>query len=797
MTAELQVQRDYLAARAALLTSGAAPGEQMRSSLAETTDRWLTGLFNNAGGDGLGAALVAWGGYGRRELAPGSDLDVLLLLPSNGDEALVQAMADRIWYPIWDSGIQLDHSVKTPAQVRRTATEDLRTLLGMLDSRHLAGDARLVMALRQTVLADWRAAALRRLPELGEQTRERAARAGDLAHLLEPDLKESYGGLRDLTVLRAISASWVVEVPHGEQVEHARATLLNTRDSLHRALLATGSSRTRDRLMLQDQDATAAGLGLLDADVLLRQVSAAGRTISYCSDLAWHRVERLVRAGRGSRRSRLPLRRLLPGGVDATRRPLADGVVEHDGEVVLAEGADPGTDSLLVLRAAAAAAQAGLRLSPHTLTRLADCPPLPIPWPAPARESLVSLLGAGEAALPVWEALDQAGLVQRLLPDWARVRSRPQRNPVHRYTVDRHLVQTAVLAAADLRQVQRPDLLLVGALLHDIGKGWPGDHTVAGTAVVADLAPRLGFSAADSAVLVRLVQHHLLLPNTATRRDLEDPATVSLVADAVVDAETLDLLHALVKADAAATGPAAWSDWKEHLIDDLVRRTHASLSGEEVPRGPGFTPAQYALAGADTLEVVLTKEEFDWSVIVAAPDKVGLLADVAGVLATHRLAIRAASTLTMRSPDPGQQRPVALTVWKVTPEFGEPPAVSVLREDVRRVLDGTLDISARLARREAASKRRPGLPVAPPRVSISAGASAHATVLEVRAHDEPGLLHRIATALTAAGANVSRALVSTLGSEAVDVFYLLGPDEGALEPEAASKLLRRVRDALV
>ncbi len=141
-----------------------------------------------------------------------------------------------------------------------------------------------------------------------------------------------------------------------------------------------------------------------------------------------------------------------------------------------------------MLRAAAAAAQAGLPLAPRTLDRLAACPPLPVPWPAAARDALIALLGAGQAAVGVWEALDQEGLVTALLPDWERVRNRPQRNPLHKFTVDRHLVETAARAAALTREVARPDLLLLAAFLHDIGKGWPGDHSVSGQVVARDVA---------------------------------------------------------------------------------------------------------------------------------------------------------------------------------------------------------------------------------------------------------------------------------------------------------------------
>src|SRR5262249_9303511 len=265
------------------------------------------------------------------------------------------------------------------------------------------------------------------------------------------------------------------------------------------------------------------------------------------------------------------------------RRPLADGLVEQDGEVVLARPADPGGDPVLPLRAAAAAARARLPLAPRTLSRLNDCPPLPVPWPPGARDALATLLGTGQAAIAVWEALDQEGMLPDLIPDWDRVRNRPQRNPLHTSTVDRHVVETAARAAALTRDVARPDLLLIAALLHDIGKGWPGDHRVTGEVVARDTTRRMGLADADTELVASAVRHHLLLPHMATRRDLDDPETVAQVAGVVGSRPLLEMLHALAIADGRATGPAAWNDWKAGLVADLVRRVEAVLGGGPPP----------------------------------------------------------------------------------------------------------------------------------------------------------------------------------------------------------------------
>ncbi|WP_049568031.1 [protein-PII] uridylyltransferase [Streptomyces sp. SBT349] len=817
----------YAAARLHLLSQEARTGPPRRARLARLTDEWLAGLL--AGGPRPGrVALVAVGGYGRGELSPRSDLDLLLLHDGKGSRAEVAALADRLWYPVWDLGIALDHSVRTLAEAHETAGGDLKVHLGLLDGRHLAGDAALTAELRTALLAQWRAQAVTRLPELHELGRERARRHGELPFLLEPDLKEARGGLRDATALRAVAASWVADAPR-QGLDAARNVLLDVRDALH---LATG--RATDRLALEDQDQVARALGLLDADILLRHVYEAARTISYASDVTWREVGRVQRARSARRR----LRGFLPGNrggrrVPAEERsPIADGVVEHEGEVVLARSARPDRDPVLALRAAAAAAQAALPLALPAVHALAAADaPLPVPWPSEAREQFVTLLGAGPDTVPVWEALEAAGLITRLLPDWERVRCRPQRNAVHRWTVDRHLVETAVRASALTRRVGRPDLLLVAALLHDIGKGWPGDHSVAGETIARDMAARMGFGAADTEVLATLVRHHLLLIETATRRDLDDPATVANVASAVGSRSTLELLHALTEADALATGPAAWSGWRASLLADLVKRVGAVLDeGGEPPRPPAqdritaaserlaldairtgapvvtlhagpHEPAGGAQAAEDAEDAGAAgdaeggPEPVGAELVVALPERPGVLPAVAGVLALHRLTVRSAE---LRSVDPAGQGPVLLLDWRVAAEYGSLPQAERLRADLVRALDGSLSIAGRLAEREAAYRRprRRAAPSPPPRVTVAPLGSAVATVLEVRAQDAPGLLYRIGHALDGAGVIVRSAHVSTLGANAVDAFYVTGPDKAPLPPEEAAGLARDLQEAL-
>ncbi|MEZ0107112.1 [protein-PII] uridylyltransferase [Catenulispora sp. EB89] len=807
-------------------------GPAVRRARSDAADAFLASLLPGE----PGVALVAVGGYGRQELSPGSDLDVVLLHVASLTPQDVARVADKIWYPVWDSGAKLDHSVRTVEEALDLARTDLAVAAGLLDARLVAGDADLVAAVRAGVFADWRRDAPRRLGDLREEYAARLARHGELAYRLEGDLKEARGGLRDSTMLRFISATWLVDVPHGAP-ERAREFLLDVRDALHGV-----SGRALDRLLLQEQDGVAAVLraaGVLgddddraltqplednelfaadlgsagdatviasfedqaadsraaktnspragfaelyttDADLLMRRVAEAAGTISYAAEAAWRQVDAALAARNPASRP--------------VRRPVADGVVEQDGEAYLARAAAPARDPALVLRAAAATAESGLSFAPNTLRRLAEeSAPLPRPWPRPAREAFVTLLGSGSGLIPVWEALDRSGILHALLPEWRRIRSLPQRNSLHIHTVDRHTLQTVVAASDLARRVDRPDLLLVAALLHDIGKGLPGDHSEVGAELTRELAPALGFNATDVSTLSGLVRHHLLLPDLATARDPDDPATLDTLLSALAELpcprlEALRLLRALSEADSKATGPAAWNPWRAGLYRSLTVRAEAALLGFDPPVAEPSDPARSAelavrsRAAADGLVVALEDEQ---TVSVAAPDRIGLLAAVAGVLALHRLTIRAATTETVDGVN--VQRWVVAADWSTALQ-------DRLREDVRAALAGTLDVAARLASRDAGERRN--RLVAAPSVAVLPGASASATVLEVKARDAPGLLYRVASALAGTGVSVRSARVSTLGAEAVDVFYVVTATGAQLSDDAAERVAAAVADVL-
>jgi [protein-PII] uridylyltransferase len=741
--------------------------------LADAYDAWLRRLAEGRGlGDGT--ALVAVGGLGRREPAPYSDIDLVLI--HTGPAKQVTALAESLWYPIWDSKVGLDHAVRTPNQAVAVARDDVKALLSLLAIRHVAGDAGVSAPLRERLLDLWRASAPQRVPELLEISQARWRVAGEAAFLLEPNLKDARGGLRDAQILRALAAAQLVDYP--QAVREAYGTLLDIRGELHRR-----SRRDEDVLRQQEQPGLARTFELANADALLRRVNEAARTIGLALSIAWRRVETRRRPPRGLSPRRLlfgPLGSVVPPG----RTPLAKDVVAQDGEVVLALAADPWADPVLVLRAARAAAENDLPLAPFALERLAtESAPLRTPWPADALEEFVALLGAGRRAVRVLESLDQAGLLVRLVPEWDTVRFAAQHNPVHRFTVDRHLLETAAQASELVRQVSRPDLLLVGGLLHDIGKGYPGaDHSETGAIIAERIANRMGLSYGDAATVTALVRHHLLLPNTATRRDLGDPMTISTVADAVGGSvELLELLHALTIADARATGPAVWSDWKAGLIADLVRRTRAVLGGGQLPTPPALDDRRRRLAEAGTLAVEMVGDE----VVVAAPDSLGVLSRAAGVLALHSLDVRSASIHTHAG--------MAVNAFVVEPRFGTAPGAAILRNDLARSIDGSLPLAEKLSAKERAYSRGDRPDHQPPVVHWLDDAATDATVLELRTDDAIGLLYRVTAALEHCGVDIRSARVSSLGGSVVDAFYVTGADGRPVPPASRGEIERALQ----
>lgn len=755
----------YALQRSDFLDDRQLKGREFCIAYTELIESWLVEIFHSSDAVANGVALVAVGGQGRCELAPQSDLDLLLLHDRATPSKQIAAIADALWYPIWDAGLKLGHAVRSTKDTLALANEDLVTATALLSARHIAGDADLTAELAEKAKVNWRKRGKRWLAELSSSVEERHRSAGELAFDLEPDLKEGRGGLRDVHALSWARAAGA-DISESVLLSLAPAyeEILDVRVELHRC-----TARPGDQLLLQEQDAVAAAVGDDDADVLMARVAAAGRKISWASDECFHEIK------------------LSLGGPFRDRfrreRQLDNGLILRNARVCLAEGAIPVTDPLAVLQVGLAAAQGSARIEARSLEALAQAPALSVPWPPQARALLVDLLRHGPASIPVIETLDQFGLWTPLFPEWEPCRSLPQRNVFHHYTVDRHLLECSAEAASLAHRTPRPDLLVIAALFHDIGKGYPGDHSEVGMQLTTKIATRMGFDSQDVATLAFLVQHHLLLSEIATRRDLDDPATIEGVAKIVETADRLALLRALSEADGVSTGATSWGPWKAQLVEQLSARVANLLNGvEELSERSSFPNAeQRLLMQRPGIHISVEGER----ITVVCPDRLGVFFRVAGALALHDLDVIGANVYS--------ENGVALDEFQVTVGGSGVLPWDDVRTDILKSLEGRLAVQARLEDRIRRTRRRPrqGPSQFPSRVRFDNDATVGATVLEAVGPDRIGLLYGLTRALADLDLNVSSAKIHTMGDDVIDTFYLTLANGGQVQDSEHQAEIRR------
>ena len=824
-------------------------------------------------------AVLAVGGYGRGDVSPHSDIDLLILV----DDKRRPSPEDLrgLLYPLWDAGFQVGHAVCSPKEAIERARGDLEAATSLLEARLVAGPVGLMDEMtgrrRRWLERDGRRLA-RRLLEVTAERHLRVERAG---WVLAPDLKQDVGGLRDLHAVGWLAAVAGWPRPAGRpELVRAGELLLAVREALH------GQTRRKtDRIRADLQPAVAKALGLDGpdgVDKLMAAVHTAARTIEYLAAVETRTLaERLLG---GPRRSGM-VRRLEPGGirledgllvVDPTEvahtgappaehagaRPVEHAgtpPAEHAGARPAAIGApsgrvaqggedgsalstappaaDPEAEVVLAMRLLAARARTGRQIARPTLTWLEktfDRTPLEA-WPEPLRTAFMTVL-RGPEAVGACELLDHVGGWAVLLPEWGSVRGRVQHDPWHRYTVDGHAFAAAAEVSRLLEQDERAartaeaagdlDALYLAAIFHDIGKGSGEDHSVAGELLTRRSLARMGLDADEVEEIAVLVRHHLLLVETATRRDLDDPSVVEGVASALGSPRRVRLLHLLTVADGLATGPAAWNDWKGTLVADLAARVlhvlerGAPLSpGDPEALAAGIEAARPALAGQAArllatlpdsyvttlaaVEVAELAEELELLadppgpggvryrvdpsgdghglVTVCAADRPGTLARTTGVLALHRVSVLRAHVWSTSAG-------LALQRFAV-----QAPATlrwQRLGADLDAAWSGRLAVEARLERK--ARDYRAAAPVEPD-VRVLPDESAHSTVVEVRAADALGLLHAIAAALGDLDLDVRVAKIDTLGDRVVDTFYVRSPWGAKLSDEQADELTLAIR----
>ena len=786
-----QLKDELGGARSGLIDSarsGTLDPQGLRDAMTELYDLVLGRLAATAGiVPGSGYALCAFGGLGRREMLPYSDLD-LVLLYDGGRAGNLRETADALWYPLWDSGLSIDHSVRTPEQCLSLAAEDPKVALSMLELRHIAGETALSQKAAAGARTSWRTIVHSTLDELVQQIDARRHRSGAIAHRTEPDLKYGAGGLRDAQILDALAAANVANeatavIPGalGRSAGDARKLLLDVRTCLH---LVGG--KPRDVLHAQFAEDVARLLHYDDRFALARDLSNASRTLAFATDLG-------VRTARGAmpRRGLAALRRA------PARRPLAEGVVEQGGEVVLARGAKPERDDALLLRVATASARHGIPISAGTLRRLADGAPSLREKSSPVYlDNLVSLLGTGQAAISVIETLDRSGLWDRILPEWAGVRDLPSRSAIHIFTVDRHLMETVAEATRLATAVSRPDLLLLCALIHDIGKGRNRDHSELGAELAAAICARLGMPARDAERAVTVVRHHLLFAKTASSRDAGTTRTAEeLVARlGTADRVIFELLVTLTEADGRATGPGVWTPWKAHVHATLAATcaSHFDRADPAVPElaslgDPTLTSQVRINDGAHATRYVL-EAEIDG-------DTAGL-ADVLLVLAARGIEVIHAQTLLVEQGEAGRVHRMRAEISTL---FGSPSDPALFAQDLRALSSSTIRsrLHSKIDRRRHEAWTVPG---APPQVWFepdergkTATVDPRAGLLRVRSADRPGLLAEMIGACRAAGVVVEWSRAQTFGEFVEDTLHVSGISDA---PGGAARLVDAVRAML-
>ncbi len=791
-------------------------------------------------------AIAATGGYGRGVLAPFSDIDLLFITrdaPSAGTLATVEFML----YFLWDLGLKVGHATRSTAQCLAEAERDLTVRTSLIDARQLSGDAALFTSFQTVFLAFCRDAGAGAFITAKQAERDvRHRRYGESPFLVEPNIKEGRGGLRDLQTLywmtRYVFGTQVmgelvgVDSPGGGiltaiEAKHARRSwdfLWTVRFHLHYV-----AGRAEDRLTFDLQPVVGARMGYTrhgrqdGVERFMRHYFLTAREVTRVTTVLEPAV---VRAALG------------PPALEAETDPalVQQGFILADGQLLCAPGHDFERSPLLMLRILQVARDRNLHL--HPLARRAlirhERQAIALRGDPDAAALFQNLLCGpdhrdGPADGAKWLAtMNETGFLGRYVPDWARIVGQMQFDTYHVFTVDEHTIESVrvlnALERGDLAEVapiateitenlQSRRSLYTAVLLHDIAKGRGGDHSELGAELALELGPMLGLSAEETDTVSWLVLHHLLLSQTAFKRDIDDPKTIMDLADTIQSPERLKLLLALTVADMRAVSAKVWNGWKATLLRELYSRVADVLAGGlatterdvRVARAkeaaasllsdwpaperafflglgyPGYwlsfdpeTHARHARLVRDaeargaplTVDTQPLPARAVTEVTVYTADHAGLFSRIAGALAVAGASIVDARIHTLTNGS-------ALdTFWiqdAAGGAFDAPHRLARLHVLVEQALSGRLGLAGEIRRASGAliGRRMRAIHV-PPRVVIDNRASNTHTVLEVNGRDRPGLLHDVTDAISEQGLQIASAHVTTYGVRAVDVFYV-------------------------
>ncbi len=852
------------------LTGGESCPHALPEALAHATDTYFTDRIRELDGcsDFAGISrehphvLLAVGGYGRRELCPGSDIDLVLVFEKSIPDVAGEFVR-AVVYPLWDLRLDVGHGVRTVTDCVSLSRKDPAVLASLLDARPLAGDAAVFARLQERFFAMVRKCLPAFTDWLQHANVEREARFGDAGGLLEPQLKNGLGGLRDINQIL-----WLSQVRQGGNsgpfLPHELAALredcrmlLRVRSALHME-----AGRKLDTLAFDLQPGVARRLGYLSHDV---SPAGAGRAVEFFLSRLHRAMNRIlamrealfqeVRPANGSRGTReKPVKgvaNLLTTSCGLRFADPARVTAEQvlDMFVVWARtGLAPVWSARRIV--AERAGQWGAVLANQLRTM----------------QALLNIFLAGHGAT-VGRGLAQTGLLSVLVPEFGAVRHLVQFNDYHVHPVGRHTLETVAAIAGFLRdknsefytigaRLNYPERLILAALFHDLGKESP-DHSIAGADIVREVLSRHGRAEAEIEDVAFLVRHHLLVPSTATRRDLSDEAVVARVASLVEEEERLDALYLLSVADSMATGPRAWSHWTASLFSELYSKAREYLRSGDMagPLRPGHMaevwqkvleltagalpadrvesmlesmppraflalspetlarhmsirgrlacqveqdkvrkPGHMAGKGVNIVEVTPSGVEGCSEVTIAALDRPGLFATVAGVLALHNLDILSADIFTWSDN-------TAMDVFTVIePRTGSGVTGDELWARVSRsimyALTGRLNLASRLEdKRNSLLCSRSRAPKLVPVVNINNAASGYHTVVEAAGPDRKGLLHDLARVLGDFELGVVLARITTIGGQAADVFHVLEPGGRKLAPEKEEPLRKALLDA--